>query len=110
MTEIPIMIRILPMDKKVEWKDWTYNRIQDIFLLHKLPIKRRGKYHFKTGMDAKPGTVMLFQFDNKIIGSAVLMCIRKSNNPEYHDIETDLDDAPGLFGIISLMILYEEYR
>ena len=22
----------------------------------------------------------------------------------------DLDDAPGLFGIISLMILYEEYR
>jgi hypothetical protein len=90
MTEIPIMIRILPMDKRNVWKDLEPN----IFLRHDLPGKRKGKYHFKTGMKAKPGTIVLFQFDNHIIGSAVLMCIKRSNDPQYHDIETELDDDP----------------
>ncbi len=94
MTEIPIMIRILPMDKRNEWKDWDTNKIRDIFLRHKLPSERKGKYHFKTGMKAKPGTIVLFQFDNHIIGSAVLMYIRRSNDPQYHDIETELNDNP----------------
>src|SRR4030042_6955671 len=94
MTEVPTTIRILPMDKKVEWKDWDTNKIQNIFLRHKLPSKRKGKYHFKTGMKAKPGTIVLFQFDNHIIGSALLMCIKRSNDPQYHDIETELNDDP----------------
>lgn len=97
--EIPVMVRILPMNKLDEWKDWGISEVQKEFLLKELNIERKGKYHYKTaGMKAERGSVVLFQFDNKIIGLANLDDVKKRDDPGYFDIPTDLDDNPDYKG------------
>lgn len=93
--EIPVMIRILPMNKFDEWKDWGISEIQREFLLKELNTERQGKYHYKTaGMKVESGSIVLFQFDNKIIGLANLDEIKKRDDPGYFDIPTKLDNEP----------------
>lgn len=91
--EIPVMVRILPMNKLDEWKDWDIRKVQEEFLLKELNIERKGKYHYKTaGMKAERGCVVLFQFDKKIIGLANLEDVKKRDDPGYFDIPTELDN------------------
>lgn len=91
--EIPTMLRILPMSKSNEWEYWNISKIHKEFLLKKLAIERNGKYHYKyAGMKAEQGSVILFQFDNQIIGLAELIDIKKSDDPEYFDNITELNN------------------
>jgi len=86
------MIRILPMDKKYEFNDLTFQEVQDAFFLDELPKRKdihgQGKYCYKKqGMSADEGsTLVLFQYDNQIIACADLNKIIKLSSPEdvYH--------------------------
>jgi hypothetical protein len=64
-------IRILPMSSE-EFKGQTYNDVQSKFFLSELPFDNCGCYKFrKRGLDAENGTVVLFQFNARIIASAL---------------------------------------
>lgn len=87
--EIPTMVRILPMDRKVEFSEYGDNikRVQDQFFIKELPSRPdnlwQGKYRYRAeGMNAEPGTVVLFQYYGKVIASAVLNNIDKSPQVE----------------------------
>ena len=93
----PPEIRILPMDKKSEFKGKPIREVQKEFFFNSLPTERKmgnryGKFLFKTsGMKTEKGSVVLFQYDNKIIAKAKLADIVKFPNPLIGD-----PDEPGL--------------
>jgi hypothetical protein len=62
----------------------TLEGVQSRFFLQKLPSKRRdGRYLYRTsGLDAEPGTIILFQCDSRIIASAVLKDSERFDQPE----------------------------
>jgi hypothetical protein len=82
MEQIPLAVRILPMSSEEDdfvGKDSA--TVQRDFFLRELP-RRRGKYYFhKSGLDAKPGTVVLFQFHGHVIAMAVLERIEYFSAP-----------------------------
>ena len=86
------MVRILPMDKKNEFKYESIQKIQTDFFLEDFPNRNDnigyGKFHYKTrGMKIdKNTTLVLFQYDNKIIACANIYDKRKFNksNGIYH--------------------------
>jgi hypothetical protein len=89
LDDIPPSVRILPMDlKEEEFRGKSADQVQTDFFLRDLPSEpRRGRYAFKkAGLTARPGTVVLFQYDNRIIASAALERIERLKKPngEYH--------------------------
>jgi hypothetical protein len=72
MVNDPPAVRILPMDP-AEFDGRTAEEVQSQFFLTELPSAARGgQYnHRKSGLDAEAGTVVLFQYDNRVIASAV---------------------------------------
>jgi len=82
------MIRILPMDKEYEFSGDSVENVQEKFFLTELPSRNddigQGKYCYKTnGMNIdKQTTLVLFQYENKIIASARLYDITKFDEPE----------------------------
>ena len=57
--------------------------VQNNYFLGDLINKSKGKYYFKKyGMNAASGTLVLFQFDNRIIASATLLEIEKLSTPK----------------------------
>lgn len=80
--KLPI-IRILPMDfNEEEFKDSDINQIQNNYFLNDLP-NRNGKYLYRSfGLVAEKGTLVLFQFMNKIIASAIFIKAEKFIEPE----------------------------
>jgi len=69
-------IKLLPMSKNM-FHDWNYVEIQELFLLDEL-INNNGYLKYaKKGMNASKGTLVLFQFDNLVIGSARLLDVVK---------------------------------
>jgi hypothetical protein len=90
MKVIPIMVRILPMDKHNEFKEQEIEEVQERFFLKDLPYRKdkygTGKFLYKkSAMNAEPGTIVLFQYDNKIIALAELTLIQKFNKPQIGD-------------------------
>jgi len=73
MAKIDPPIRILPMTAEGVGET-SVKDVQDRFFLKELASKRRnGRYKYPTsGLDAEPGTIVLFQCENTIIASAVL--------------------------------------
>jgi hypothetical protein len=81
---IPPDVRILPMDlNEEEFRGKSAEQVQADFFLGELPSEaRRGRYAFKrAGLKAKEGTVVLFQFDNRIIASATLDRAERLSRP-----------------------------
>jgi hypothetical protein len=65
-------VRILPMSKK-EFSGQTYKEVQLQFFLSDLPTRPGCYYKFrKNGLNAETGTIVLFQYDNRLIASATL--------------------------------------
>lgn len=62
-------IRLLPMSESDP--EFTGSSIEDLhnWLINELPYR---KYNFKKGMNAEPGTLVLFQYKGYLIASAVL--------------------------------------
>jgi len=74
MSDTPPAVRILPMDRRIEWAKYGgAEDIQQKFFLDELRDRPDGHYLFREyGLEAKPGTVVLFQFDGRIIASAAI--------------------------------------
>lgn len=65
----PPAVQILPMSKL------DYNNVSELqedYFLNRLPFDQCGRYRYKTrGINPPSGTVVLFQFDNHIVASAI---------------------------------------
>jgi hypothetical protein len=85
------MIRILPMSKEKVFENKTIEVVQNDFFLQDLPYRQ--EYGCKVGchfwyknsvMNAVPNTLVLFQYDGKIIALAKLISIPQSfPKPQY---------------------------
>ena len=83
MTDVPVAVRILPMDSQEEFPDWSIEKLQHEFFLEDLPFRPNGEFIIhKFGLAAEPGTVVLFQFRGFIIASAVLNEVRRFETPK----------------------------
>jgi len=75
-------IRLLPMSSKYEFPDMDYKAIQDSFFLNTLIHVKDGHYNFRSsGINTPSGTLILFQIDNAVIASAMLVKIIKHDKP-----------------------------
>ena len=83
-------VRILPMDSQMEFEGRSIGEVQQTFFLKELlrPERPPGKYHYReAGLNADTGTVVLFQYDGKLIASATLTDVERFETPEkgtYH--------------------------
>ena len=77
MDELPPAVRILPMDRKnYEFLGKNSLEVQEQYFLNKL-ARKPVYYYGSRSLNALPGTVILFQFNSKIIATAVLREILK---------------------------------
>lgn len=98
-TEIP-EIRFLPMDKESEFP--TYEEAIE-FLSETMP-NRNGKYGYKSNkMTCVKGTLVLFQYDAKLIASARFLENIKYENPIVHS-EQDISKGYYIFDVSSVRI------
>lgn len=95
-------IRLLPMSKEdPEFHDKNVAEIQNWFKFD-LPYR---KYNFKSGMEAPLGTLILFQFQNKIIASAILEnkeVFEETNEWGYKGCYRFIPSSIGIFDPLSV--------
>ncbi len=85
MTKPIPAVRILPMSaNQRSFRGRTVEDVQTGFFLEELPRPpKNGRYRYPTsGLNAKPGTVVLFQYQNRVIASAVFEHHERFNQPE----------------------------
>ena len=81
--ETPPMVRILPMDFRKEFEGRSVEDVQQNFFLVELPSRKDCKYGYhKSGLKAPSGTIVLFQYDSRLIASARLTGTEKFQEPE----------------------------
>lgn len=75
-------IRILPMSDKADgFRGRSIGDVQASLFLRELP-KCAGRYRYPSaGLNAEPGTVVLFQFKARIIASAIFLRDEKFERP-----------------------------
>jgi hypothetical protein len=79
--EIPSM-RILPMSDKLDgFRGRSIEDVQKDIFLRKLPAKKGRFLYRSSGLNAEPGTVVLFQFKARVIASAVFLRDEKFEQP-----------------------------
>lgn len=69
-------VRILPMDSQLEFGGRSIEEVQRSFFLKELQGEGRplGKYWYReSGLNAESGTVVLFQYEGKLIASATFI-------------------------------------
>jgi hypothetical protein len=67
-------VRILPMSPhEKSFRGRSVEDVQEVFFLKELPSPRRnGRYRYPTsGLSEEPGAVVLFQYEGRIIASAI---------------------------------------
>lgn len=71
----PPEIRILPMDRRTVFSEYTsLEELQSQFFLRDLPSRQNGHYFYKENAPNAPaGAVVLFQSDNCVVASATLV-------------------------------------
>ncbi|MGH4139453.1 hypothetical protein [Clostridium sp.] len=73
-------IRIMPMSKNGEFDNKTIAEVQKEYFLKELFNRQDCSYHFKKiGIKNHNGSLILFQYDNKIIASAQLKNVEKGS-------------------------------
>jgi hypothetical protein len=78
-------VRILPMSpREKSFRGRTVEDVQTGFFLAELPFPpRNGRYRYPTaGLNAEPGTVVLFQYENRIVARAILDRNERFERPE----------------------------
>jgi hypothetical protein len=80
--EIP-SIRILPMSEKLPgFRGRSIEDVQHRLFLRDLPLKCNGRWRYqRTGLNALPGALVLFQYRARIIASAVFLRDEKFDRP-----------------------------
>ena len=67
-------IRLLPMSKEDEFPNMDYEDVQKTFFLDRLIKEQRGYYYYpNSGLICPAGSLVLFQFKNEIIASAIIL-------------------------------------
>jgi len=82
---LPPAVRILPMDSQLEFQGQSIREAQRQFFLGDLLHADRppGKYQYReAGLKAESGTVVLFQYEGKIIASATLIDVERFATPQ----------------------------
>ena len=81
--EIP-SIRIFPMsEQRPGFRGLSIEDVQQRLFLRDLPRKCDGRWHYqKSGLNALPGTLVLFQYRARIIASAVFIRDEKFERPK----------------------------
>jgi hypothetical protein len=81
--EIPAF-RILPMSDKADgFRGKTVEQVQRDCFLRDLP-RAKGRYRYpSSGLNAAPGTIVLFQFQARIIASALFLRDEKFDRPRH---------------------------
>ena len=66
-------LRILPMSDKIEgFRGLSIDEVQQRYFLRRIPADN-GRFSYRaSGLNARPGTIVLFQFRARIIASGVL--------------------------------------
>jgi hypothetical protein len=85
MRKVVPAVRILPMSPTMKgFRGRSVEDVQTGFFLEELPFPpRNGRFRYPTsGLNAEPGTVVLFQYEGKIIASAVLDRNERFDQPE----------------------------
>ena len=80
--EIMKNIRILPMSKKEEtFKEMPIEKVQEMFFKDILVNECGNKYYFSglSGIEVKYEDIILFQYDNHVIASAIVIDYDKKN-------------------------------
>lgn len=80
MNETPPAVRILPMTNNIQEEFPGCTNIEDLqqkFFMNELPSRKNGRYYYRKGLKAEPGTVVLFQCQACIIASATLTGIER---------------------------------
>lgn len=99
MNETPPAVRILPMANDLEKEFPGCTSIEDVqqnYFLSELPSRENGSYYYhKRGLQAEPGTMVLFQCQGCIIASASLTGMQRFEKPT--------DD--GYFGCINFNVM-----
>jgi len=111
-------VRILPMSAKE--KSFRGRSVEDVqlgFFLEELPFPpKNGRYRYPTaGLNADPGTVVLFQYTGAIIASATLSHSERFDEPEngyrgalWFDVNSIRTFAP--VGRETLRKIWPEFR
>lgn len=76
-------VRVLPMSDKLQgFRGRSIAQVQARIFLRSLP-RMNGRYRYQSaGLNAEPGTVVLFQFKARIIASAVFLRDERLEKPE----------------------------
>jgi hypothetical protein len=76
-------IRIWPMSDKIEgFRGRSIEDVQRNLFLRRLPNSMKGRWRYSSsGLNAEPGTVVLFQFKARIIASGVFLRDEKFEKP-----------------------------
>ena len=78
----PNEMRILPMSKQLEFQNREISDVQNEFFLKELPQKDGSYQYREKGIKAEENSLILFQYDNHIIAGAILLEVKKYQNPE----------------------------
>jgi hypothetical protein len=87
MTAIPPSIRTLPMSTE-EFSEWSVEDIQQKFFLEDLPFRSDGGYlHYRYGLKTPSGSVVLFQYRNVLVASAIFRDASRFAEPDENGYE-----------------------
>jgi hypothetical protein len=73
------------MDSQLEFNGRSIQEVQQTFFLKELlrPERPPGKYRYReSGLNAEAGTIVLFQYEGKLIASATLTEVERFHTPE----------------------------
>lgn len=96
MARLPPAVRILPMsNQEPGFAGKSGIAVQLAFFLRDLPRRGGGYPYRKSGLKAEPGTVVLFQYDRRIVASAELQGVEPYDEPDgdshgiyYFDVDS----------------------
>ena len=90
MIMVPPSVRTLPMSTE-EFHGWSVVDIQQKFFLEDLPFRPDGGYlHYRYGLKSPSGSVVLFQYRNVLVASAIFRDAARFAEPDENGYEGTL--------------------
>jgi len=68
-----------------EFPDCSVPELQETFFAESLPARPEGRYrHYKNGLSARSGAIVLFQFQGFVVASAIFTGSERFSKPDKH--------------------------
>lgn len=91
MTNTPPAVRILPLNLREFPGCANTKGVQESFFLNELPSREGGCFRYRQrGLDAEPGTAVLFQCEGSVIASAIFNYAKRFERPDKDGYEGGL--------------------